>query len=66
MAGEGRIYTVALPNDLLAEIDEKLDAALAKMPEAKGERQSLRDQLIEAFLNYGRVPDFSIERNDDD
>lgn len=53
---------MAVPTYLLDEIDRRLDAEIAKHPDAEKDRAVLRSQVL-AYLNeHGVIPDFSLER----
>ena len=56
---------ILLPNYVAAEIDARLDAAIAEVPAAEKDREHLRGQLIDFFSEHGVVPDFSLARNQD-
>ena len=51
---------VVVPNVLRDAINAKLDAAIAKCPDAAKERGELYRQLLCYFNEYGVVPDFEI------
>jgi len=52
-----------VPDDVAAEIDSRLNAELKKCPDAEKDRDHLRSQLINAFVEYGYIPDFSLTKN---
>ena len=56
---------VIVPNDLAAEIEKRLDAAIAICPDAEKDRAVLRDQLLCYFDEHGSVPDFSLRKVDE-
>jgi hypothetical protein len=53
---------VILPNALGRQIDDVLDAELAKHPAAAPDRELFRDQLINYFDEHGVIPEFSLEK----
>ena len=53
---------VVVPDYISDEIDRKLDAAIEQHPGAEKDRAVLRSQLIAYVDEYGRVPDFELER----
>jgi hypothetical protein len=59
---------VIVPDSLRAAINEKLDAALAELPEedriaAEKDREFLYGQLLDAFDQHGTIPDFTLAPN---
>jgi hypothetical protein len=52
---------VIVPESVSAAINAKLDAAIAKWPNAEKDRGVLYGQLIWYFGKYGHVPDFTLE-----
>jgi hypothetical protein len=59
---------VIVPNVLRDAINAKLDAALAELPEedravAEKDREFLYGQLLDAFDQYGTIPDFTLAPN---
>jgi hypothetical protein len=52
---------IIVPNCISREIDQKLDAEIAKWPDAESSRDHLRNQLLAYFNEHGSVPDFSLE-----
>lgn len=60
---------VIVPEGLRAAINARLDAAFAGLPEderaiAENDREFLYHQLLEAFDQYGVIPEFALERRD--
>ena len=55
---------VIIPNDLAAEIDFRLDVAIAMCPDAEKDRAVLRDRLISYFDSHGHVPDFTLRKRE--
>lgn len=53
---------VIVPDSLRHAIDAKLDAEIAKHPDAAADREILYGQLLAYFNEFGVVPDFSLER----
>ena len=51
---------VIVPDELADVINAKLDTAIAKVPEAKEDRETLYQQLLEYFNEHGVVPDFEL------
>lgn len=49
-----------VPNLLSDTINEKLDAAFKKVPEAEKDRDFLYHQLLKYFDEYGVVPEFDL------
>ena len=47
---------VALPDYIHEQIDALIDAAIAKVPEAAGERADLRAQLVRYFCDTNSLP----------
>lgn len=52
---------VVVPAALDAAIKAKLDAEIAKWPDAEKDRDILRSQLIAFFSAHGYLPDFTLE-----
>ena len=52
---------VIVPDTLSNAINAKLDAEIAKWPDAAKDRDALYEQLIWFFSKYGHVPDFTLE-----
>ena len=57
---------VIVPNDLRDRIYAKLDAEIAKCPEATPDRDVLYCQLLAYFDEHGVIPEFSLKRNAND
>ena len=60
---------VALPTEIHDQIDALIDGAIAKTPEAAGERADLRAQLVRYFCDWDHLPtaqNLSIERRQQD
>lgn len=53
---------LAIPNWILKEIDNKLDAQIALHPNAANSRDVLKYQLINYANEHGVVPEFSLAR----
>lgn len=53
---------VIVPNELRDAINQKLDAALAKYPEAAQGREELYSQLLSYFDEHGALPDFTLRK----
>lgn len=51
-----------IPNTLSHTINAKLDAAIAKVPEAAKSREVLYQQLLEYFDEHGIIPDFELHK----
>ncbi len=51
---------VIVPNSLSDAINKKLDAAIAKCPDAEKDRDTLYQQLLTYFDEHGVVPDFTL------
>lgn len=51
---------VIVPDSLSAEIYRRLDAEIAKHPDAAPDREHLFQQLLDAFDRLGVIPDFSL------
>lgn len=54
-------YSVVLPNCVAREIDQRLDAEIAKYPDAADSRAFFRMQVIGHWAEFGEVPGFSLE-----
>lgn len=54
--------TVIVPNSLRNAINAKLDAELAKCPDAEKDREYLYGQLLAHFDEHGEIPEFSLEK----
>lgn len=52
-----------VPNYLADELNEKLDAEIAKHPAAEKDRETLFSQLLAYVNEHGVIPDFSLARN---
>jgi hypothetical protein len=52
---------VIVPDTLDASIKAKLDAEIAKWPDAEKDREELHRQLVTFFSVYGYVPDFTLD-----
>lgn len=50
-----------VPDALYNAIQKRLDAAFEKCPEAEKDREALYHQLLEAFNQYGSIPEFTLE-----
>ena len=55
---------VILPNHIAAEIDRRLDEAIAECPGSEVERADLRAVLVGYFNEHGALPEFVIARRD--
>ena len=53
---------VIVPDSLRNAINEKLDAAIADEPAAEKDRDLLYHQLLDAFNEYGYLPEFSLRK----
>lgn len=51
---------VIVPDSLRNAINNKLDAAIAEVPDAAKDRDELYQQLLEYFDEHGVLPDFSL------
>lgn len=49
-------------NCLRDEINQRLDAEIAKVPDAAKDREALYSQLLGYFNEHGVIPDFSLEK----
>lgn len=58
----GGLYIV--PDALYDAIQKRLDAAIAECPEAEKDREALYHQLLEAFNQYGSIPEFTLVKTD--
>ena len=54
---------VIVPNYLAAELNQRLDAEIAKHPPAAKDREVLYSQLLAYVNEHGAIPDFSLQRN---
>lgn len=54
---------VIVPDSLRNAISAKLDAAIAKCPDAAKDRDELYRQLLAYFDEHGEVPDFDLAKN---
>lgn len=54
---------VIVPNFLRNAINEKLDTAITKCPDAKKDREILYNQLLSYFNEHGELPEFEIIKN---
>lgn len=52
---------VIVPDTLDASIKAKLDAEIAKWPDAEKDREILHKQLITFFSVHGYLPEFTLE-----
>lgn len=53
---------VIVPDSLREAIMAKLDAEIAKHPDAEKDRESLYSWLLGYFNEFGVVPDFTLEK----
>ena len=53
---------VIVPNSLRDAIMKKLDAEIAKHPDAEKDREVLYEQLLGYFDEHGVIPEFSLEK----
>jgi hypothetical protein len=53
---------VIVPDSLRDAINAKLDAEIAKHPDAAADREILYGQLLDYFNALGVLPDFTLER----
>ena len=51
---------VIVPNYLAAELNARLDAEIAKAPDAAKDREVLYAQLLAYVNDHGVIPDFSL------
>lgn len=51
-----------VPDSISDDIDRRLDAEIAKHPDAEKDRAVLRSQLVEFVNEHGYVPDFTLGR----
>jgi len=49
-----------VPDSLRLAIEEKLDAEIAKVPEAAPDREHLYGQLLAYFNDHGVIPEFTL------
>lgn len=49
-----------VPNELRDAIYAKLDAEIAKWPDAAKDREALYEQLLAYFNEHGVIPEFSL------
>jgi len=56
------VNTVIVPNYIANEINAKLDAEIAKHPDAAKDRDALFSQLLAYVDQHGIVPDFSLAK----
>lgn len=56
---------VIVPNLLADAINTKLDAAIAKYPDAQKDREGLYQQVLNYFDEHGVIPDFDLVRQDE-
>lgn len=54
---------VIVPNELADAIYEKLDAEIAKHPDAAVDRAIFFDQLLAYYDQHGVIPEFSLAKN---
>lgn len=54
-----------VPDALYAAIHRRLDALFVEFPDAEKDRDALYHQLLEAFDQYGFIPDFTLEKRQD-
>lgn len=52
---------VVVPDTLDANIKAKLDAEIAKWPDAEADREELHKQLVTFFSVYGYLPEFTLK-----
>ncbi len=57
---------VIVPEALSAAINAKLDAEIAKCPDAANDREHLYMQVLAHFNDYGRMPEFTLARVEPD
>ena len=55
---------VVVPQSLADAVNARLDAEIAKWPDAAKDRDALYEQLIWYFSKYGSIPDFTLEPKD--
>jgi hypothetical protein len=55
---------VIVPNSLERAIYEKIDAEIAKVPEAAPGREEFYAQLLSYFYEHGVIPDFSLVKSE--
>lgn len=60
--GSTEASMVIVPDALHAAINAKLDAAIAEVPDAARERDSLYNMLVGFFNDHGYLPDFSLAK----
>lgn len=51
-----------VPNSLSAELYRRIDAEIAKVPDAAKDREALYRQLLAYFNEHGVIPDFALVR----
>jgi hypothetical protein len=49
-----------VPDALYNAIQKRLDEAIAKCPDAAKDREALYHQLLDAFNQYGSIPEFEL------
>jgi hypothetical protein len=55
---------IILPNYISDLIDQKVEEAIAKVPEAAPDRELFRQELINHFAEHGNVPDFTLAKKE--
>lgn len=55
---------VIVPDSLSAAINARLDAEIAKVPDAVKDRDILYGQLLSYFNEHGSIPEFSLRKNE--
>jgi hypothetical protein len=53
-----------IPDSLFKMINEELDLAIAKCPDAENEREALFDELLTIFSEYGHIPEFTLAKKE--
>lgn len=53
---------VIVPNELAAELRRRLDAEIAKHPEAEAGREEFYGRLLAYVNEHGRIPEFTLAK----
>ena len=53
-----------VPNYISRQLNDLLDAEIAKCPDAAKDREVLYSQLLSYVNDHGVIPDFSLERKE--
>jgi len=63
-ADDDSLGSFVVPQSLADAVNARLDAEIAKWPDAAKDRDALYEQLIWYFSKYGSIPDFTLEPKD--